>query len=332
WDLGFGVWDLLLLQLTRIPGRGILDQLAALHEPLGESNDAEAEDPVTDDFPLMSRRGRGRRRRSLLRTAFANRHPSRHIFKRLGRANRALHRVVDFFAVNTQSSDAQLHGALLRGYLSFACHFGGRCGRSGVDPSDRHPVPARPASRAGMRYTPISAKRSARWLWAEASPFVARRRTRTARGCGVDTEPWAQDAYRRQQHMRSRPFHGLARACSVFRVGETASLTTAVSSGVANVRAADRALIGRRVIGKAPISAHVEVAVLLTEKGVKAFVVGSGEVEEREETPVAAGGLRQAVVNQRGDVAPGQLTMLERLIHDGPEILTGLELFPELRR
>ena len=81
-----------------------------------------------------------------------------------------------------------------------------------------------------------------------------------------------------------------------------------------------------------PIAPHVKVAVLLTEKGVKTFVVGGGEIEEPEEIPVAAGGLRQAFVNQRGDVASRQLAMLERLIYDRPEILTSLELFPELRR
>jgi hypothetical protein len=85
----------------------------------------------------------------------------------------------------------------------------------------------------------------------------------------------------------------------------------------------------RRVVGKTTISSHVEIAVLLTEKRVEALVVGSGEVEEREEIPVAASRLRQAIVNQLGDVSPRQLTMFERLIDDGPEILSGLKLFPE---
>src|SRR5262245_55969506 len=111
-----------------------------------------------------------------------------------------------------------------------------------------------------------------------------------------------------------------------------ASLTTAVSSRVAKVRVADRTCIGRRVVGKTPISSHVEIAVLLTEKRMEALVIGSGKIEEREETPVAARGLRQAIVNQLGHISPRQLPMFEGLIDDGPEILSRLELFPERLR
>src|SRR4029450_7202686 len=70
------------------------------------------------------------------------------------------------------------------------------------------------------------------------------------------------DAYRRQQQTHSRLLHSLARGWRVCRGGETRWLTTAVSSRVAHVRTADRTCIGGRV-GRASISSHVEVAVLL---------------------------------------------------------------------
>src|SRR6185369_17056952 len=96
-----------LFQLPGIPARGILDQFATFHEPLRQTDDAEAKDAVTNDLALACRRWWGHRR-PFVCAAFVRRHPSRHIFEGLGCANRTLQRVVDFFTVDTESSDTQL--------------------------------------------------------------------------------------------------------------------------------------------------------------------------------------------------------------------------------
>src|SRR5215208_4621616 len=77
------------------------------------------------------------------------------------------------------------------------------------------------------------------------------------------------------------------------------------------------------------IRGHREVAALLIQERVKTLVVALRQIKQREQRPIAAARFGQAAVDERRQISARELTGLERLTDDGPEILARLHSSPQ---
>ena len=69
---------------------------------------------------------------------------------------------------------------------------------------------------------------------------------------------------------------------------------------------------------------------LLIQKGMKPFVVGRRQIENFEESAIAATRMLQSPIDQRSELDASQFTRFECLVHDCPEIFSGQHPIPLL--
>ena len=71
---------------------------------------------------------------------------------------------------------------------------------------------------------------------------------------------------------------------------------------------------------------------MLRQERQKAFVVGLGHVEERDQLAVAAASFHQAAPDDLSHVSAREIVRLEPLVDHGPEVFAGFEPAPGMFR
>src|ERR687897_654474 len=95
-------------------------------------------------------------------------------------------------------------------------------------------------------------------------------------------------------------------------------------------RATSRARLLRPWCGAGrTVGRNGQIALLLIEKIVEALVLRWRQMKDRQKVAVAAVGLAQPTVYERGKVRPRHFTGHERLVHDSPEIFAGCHAIPK---
>ena len=72
-----------------------------------------------------------------------------------------------------------------------------------------------------------------------------------------------------------------------------------------------------------------QIAVLLIQERVEALVVSWGQSKHAEQCAIASSRVLEATMNQRCQIIARQLVRLERLMNDGPEVLTCNQPIPQ---
>src|SRR5262245_43306694 len=72
-----------------------------------------------------------------------------------------------------------------------------------------------------------------------------------------------------------------------------------------------------------------QVAVLLIQERVKAFVVGWRQAEHGEQCAIASARVLETSMDQRREIVSRQLVRLERLMHHRPEVLASDQPLPQ---